>query len=100
MVVVRANGRSMEPEIHDGDFLVFRTNPQGWRHGLVVLAQYHGTADPETGGAFTVKGKAKRPLIKLQLRSKDHETREFADEADVLILAHLVPSAAFLRPTA
>lgn len=45
----------MEPRIHDGDLLVFRRDPQGTRAGQVVLAQYRGPADPETGGAFTVK---------------------------------------------
>lgn len=55
MFVARAVGRSMEPTIHDGDLLVFRANPTGTRQGKIVLAQYRGPADPETGGAFTVK---------------------------------------------
>ncbi len=45
----------MEPTIHDGDYIVFRANPVGTRQGKIVLAQYRGPADPETGGAFTVK---------------------------------------------
>jgi SOS-response transcriptional repressor LexA len=55
MFVAQAVGRSMEPTIHDGDLLVFRANPVGTRQGKIVLAQYRGQADPETGGAFTVK---------------------------------------------
>lgn len=55
MFVARAVGRSMEPTIHDGDLLVFRANPMGTRQGKIVLAQYRGPADPETGGSFTVK---------------------------------------------
>jgi len=55
MFVCRAVGRSMEPTIHDGDFLVFRTNVVGTREGKTVLAQYRGAADPDTGGSFTVK---------------------------------------------
>lgn len=55
MFVCRAVGRSMEPTIHDGDFMVFRANPVGSRQGKIVLTQYRGPADPETGGAFTVK---------------------------------------------
>src|SRR5262249_46207702 len=51
----RAVGRSMEPRIHDGDYCIFRAKPEGTRQGKIVLAQYHGAADPETGGAFTVK---------------------------------------------
>jgi hypothetical protein len=55
MFVCRAVGRSMEPTIRDGDFLVFRAKPTGTRQGRIVLAQYRGPADPDTGGAFTVK---------------------------------------------
>jgi SOS-response transcriptional repressor LexA len=55
MFVARAVGRSMEPAIYDGDLLVFRANPVGTRQGKIVLAQYRGSADPETGGTFTVK---------------------------------------------
>jgi SOS-response transcriptional repressor LexA len=55
MFVARAVGRSMEPTIRDGDFLVFRANPVGTRNGKIVLAQYRGLADADTGGSFTVK---------------------------------------------
>lgn len=55
MFVARAVGRSMEPKIQDGDYIVFRGNPTGSRIGKIVLAQYRGPEDPETGGAYTVK---------------------------------------------
>jgi SOS-response transcriptional repressor LexA len=55
MFVARAVGRSMEPQIHDGDLCVFRANPVGSRNGKIVLAQYRGIADPESGGTYTVK---------------------------------------------
>ena len=55
MFVAHAVGRSMEPLIHDGDYAVFRANPVGSRQGKVVLVQHRGIADPETGGAYTVK---------------------------------------------
>lgn len=55
MFVARAKGRSMEPQIFDGDFLVFRAHPEGTRQGKIVLAQFRGLADPETGGSYTVK---------------------------------------------
>lgn len=55
MFVCRAVGRSMEPTIRDGDYVVFRAKPTGTRQGKIVLAQYRGPADPDTGGAFTVK---------------------------------------------
>jgi uncharacterized protein len=55
MFVARVNGKSMEPNIPDGTYCVFRANPEGTREGKIVLAQYQGPADPETGGSFTVK---------------------------------------------
>lgn len=55
MFVARAIGRSMEPSIHDGDLLVFRANPTGSRQNRIVLVQYRGPADPDTGGAYAVK---------------------------------------------
>ena len=55
MFVARAVGRSMEPRIYDGDYCVFRAKPSGTRQGKIVLTQYRGPADPETGGSFTVK---------------------------------------------
>ena len=55
MFVCRAVGRSMEPRIHDGDYVVFRAKPAGTRQGKIVLVQYRGAADPDTGGSYTVK---------------------------------------------
>jgi len=55
MFVAQVVGRSMEHEIYDGEYCVFRANPEGSREGKIVLAQYHGLADPETGGSYTVK---------------------------------------------
>jgi SOS-response transcriptional repressor LexA len=45
----------MEPTIRDGDYIVLRANPAGTRQRKIVLAQYRGPADPETGGSFTIK---------------------------------------------
>ncbi len=45
----------MLPRIHSGDLLVFRADPSGSKQGRVVLAQYRGPADPDTGGSYTVK---------------------------------------------
>lgn len=55
MFVARVVGQSMEPRIHDGDCCVFRAKASGTRQGKIVLAQYRGPADPETGGSFTIK---------------------------------------------
>lgn len=55
MFVVQACGESMTPKIQDSDFVVFRFHPVGSRQGKIVLAQYRGPADPETGGSYTIK---------------------------------------------
>jgi type III restriction enzyme len=63
MFIARAVGRSMEPRIHDGDYCVFRANPVGTRQGKIVLAQYRGPADPETGGSYTVKRYSSEKIV-------------------------------------
>lgn len=55
MFVAQVSGNSMLPKIRHGDYLVFRSSPEGTRQGRIVLAQYRGPADPETGGSYTVK---------------------------------------------
>ena len=62
----------MEPTIRDGDYVVFRANPVGTRQGKIVLAEYRGPADPDTGGAFTIKrySSEKRPAEKGEWRHK------------------------------
>lgn len=55
MFICRAVGRSMEPTIRDGDYIVLRAKPAGTRQGKIVLVQFRGPADPDTGGAFTIK---------------------------------------------
>lgn len=63
LFVVQAVGDSMLPAIRDGDYLVMRSNPSGSRQGKIVLAQYRGPADPETGGSYTVKRYRSSKLI-------------------------------------
>jgi hypothetical protein len=53
--IAQAQGDSMLPKIRSGDYLVFRANSQGTRQDKIVLAEYRGPADPETGGSYTVK---------------------------------------------
>ena len=55
MFVCRAIGRSREPTIRDDDYLVFRTKPVRTRPGTIVLAQYRGPTDPDTGGGLTIR---------------------------------------------
>ena len=55
MFVVRAEGRSMEPKIHDGDLCVMRRYEGGSRNGEIVLAQHREFYDSESGGAYSIK---------------------------------------------
>lgn len=55
MFVAQVVGKSMEPRIPDGSYCIFRANPTGSRQGKIVLAQYRGAPDSETGGQFTIK---------------------------------------------
>ncbi len=63
MFVARAMGRSMEPRIHDGDYCAFRAKPKGTRQGKIVLVQYRGSADPDTGGSFTLKRYRSKKIV-------------------------------------
>ena len=57
MFVLEVTGHSMEPDIPDGAFCLFRAGSAlgGSRNGRVVLVQNSGRVDPETGSTFTVK---------------------------------------------
>lgn len=55
MFVARVRGKSMEPTIPDGSYVLFRTAPLPSSPERPVLVRYAGAADPETGGQYTVK---------------------------------------------
>jgi len=55
MFVARVRGKSMEPTIPDGSYVLFRTVPLPSSPERPVLVRYAGAADPETGGQYTVK---------------------------------------------
>jgi len=55
MFVAKIIGHSMEPTILDNSYCVFRRYTGGSRQNLIVLAQHIGIADPDTGGAYSVK---------------------------------------------
>jgi DUF2075 family protein/SOS-response transcriptional repressor LexA len=103
MFVARVVGRSMEPAIHDGDLCVFRARPPGSRQGKVVLVQYRGPWDPETGGAFTVKRYRSRKLLQeddtwqheeitLEPLNKDFDPIVLTakEEGDVVVVAEFI----------
>lgn len=55
LFVIQVFGESMVPRIQSGDYIVLRASPAGTRQGKIVLAEYRGPADPDTGGNYTVK---------------------------------------------
>lgn len=55
MFVARVRGKSMEPDIPDGAYCLFRPPAAGSREGRTVLVWHSGVTDPHTGGQYTVK---------------------------------------------
>ena len=55
MFVARVVGRSMEPMIYDGDYVVFRSGLTGAMEGKTVLVQYKQTVDSVADAEYTVK---------------------------------------------
>ena len=103
MFVCRAVGHSMEPTVRDGDYVVFRASPAGTRQGKTVLVQYRGPADPDTGGAYTVKryssekvgaaeGSWRHARIQLSPTNPEYKPIVFdaADAESVKVLAEFV----------
>jgi len=55
MFVAQVVGKSMEPEIPDGAYCLFRAPVEGSRQGKTVLVELRDAVDPETGERYTVK---------------------------------------------
>jgi phage repressor protein C with HTH and peptisase S24 domain len=55
MFVARVVGSSMEPRIADGDLCIFRQYRGGTRRDRIMLVQWAGPSDPDTGGSYAVK---------------------------------------------
>lgn len=53
--VAQVVGESMNRRVPNGAYCLFRLNPHGPRHGMVVLAQHRDIQDTDFGGHFTVK---------------------------------------------
>jgi DUF2075 family protein len=53
--VAQVVGESMNRQIPNGAWCLFRLHPRGTRQGKVVVAQHRAIADPEHGGSFTIK---------------------------------------------
>jgi len=55
MFVAKVQGRSMEPEIPDGAYCLFRPPRAGSREGRRLLVWHSGIDDPMTSGHYTLK---------------------------------------------
>ena len=55
MFVAQVVGKSMEPDIPDGTYCLFRAPVEGTRQGKTVLVQMRDDTDPESGQRYTVK---------------------------------------------
>ncbi len=55
MFVAQVVGKSMEPDVPDGSWCLFRAPVEGTRQGDTVLVQLRDATDPETGQRYTVK---------------------------------------------
>lgn len=101
MFVSQVLGRSMEQQIPDGSFCVFRRLGAGSRQGKIVLAQHRDISDPDTGGSYTVKrylratessGEEAIRTVELQPLNPDFESIHLTPESDeeVQIVAELI----------
>ena len=91
MVVVHAEGDSMEPTIHDGDLCVVRKIGGGNYNDKIVLVQRNDkAADPELGGAYLLKKLVKKGG-KTLLRSINREYSDIVVERnnDIAVVAYL-----------
>jgi len=55
MFVARVQGGSMEPEVPNGSYCLFRPPRGGSREGRKLLVRHSGVSDPYTGGQYTLK---------------------------------------------
>jgi type III restriction enzyme len=55
MFVARVQRRSMEPDIPDGSYCLFRPARGGSRQGRKLLVWHSGVTDPAIGGQYTLK---------------------------------------------
>jgi hypothetical protein len=97
MFVALASGKAMEPRIREGELLVFRRS--GARvEDRIVLAQWEGPDDPETGSTYSVRRYSRSGNLEDGLRVElKSDNPEFAPivlkprfEDDVQVVAEFV----------
>ena len=103
MFVAKVQGKSMEPEIPDGAYCLFRTPRAGSRQGKRLLVWHSGIDDPMTSGHYTLKvytsekeeaedGSWRHTRIVLKPLNPDFEPIVLAsrDEGEVRVIAEVV----------
>lgn len=89
MVVVEAEGKSMEPVIHDGDLCVVRKlGAVDYDNRIVLVQRNDQSADPESGGAYLLKKLVKNgDKVLLRSLNGDYRDIEIASSDDIKIVA-------------
>jgi type III restriction enzyme len=102
MFVARVHGKSMEPEVPDGGYCLFRPPSDGGsRQGKRLLVWHSGIDDPMTSGHYTLKVYTSEELetkdglrIRVALKSINTEFEPIVltpkDETDVQVIGELV----------
>jgi SOS-response transcriptional repressor LexA len=102
MFVARVHGKSMEPEIPDGAYCLFRTPGGGSRQGRYLVVWHSGIDDPVTSGHYTLRiytsekegtsdGSTRHTKILLKPINTEFETIVLMpeNEEDVSVIAEL-----------
>jgi hypothetical protein len=102
MFVARVQGKSMEPEIPEGAYCLFRSPRDGSRQGKRLLVWHSGIDDPATSGHYTLKvytsetartSDGSRPHTKILLSPVNLEFEPIVltseDEGDIRVIAEL-----------
>jgi DUF2075 family protein len=83
LFVAQVVGESMNKRIPNGAWCLFRANPQGTRHGKIVVVQHRSISDPETGGSYTIKRYRSEKVVDADGAWR-HERVELVPESDVV----------------
>lgn len=82
LFVAQVVGESMNKCIPNGAWCLFRANPQGTRHGKIVVVQHRRISDPETGGSYTIKRYRSEKVVDMSGGWR-HERIELVPESDL-----------------
>jgi DUF2075 family protein len=102
MFVVKAIGKSMEPQISNNDLCVFRANVVGSRNNKIVLVQHNNYIDSENQGSYSIKkytsektydketGQWQHEKIVLKPLNEDYKPIIIEEEDGYLVVAEFV----------